>query len=612
MIFQRKKFFTLIILAIAIFMLFQSRLNAQTFTVTPQTVNVQQGETFNLTYLLEGDKMRNFQAPSFENFMLVSGPSRSTSVQIINGSMSQQSSVGYVLQATKEGKFTIPAGTITTKNGKTLRSKKVRINVSKSANFGKRQSRTSPQQPSQPSQRGATRNISPTSEASVWIGVVTDTTGVYQGQQITTIYRLYTNIDVTNYEILSPPSLTGFWVQDITPKHRQNPGTEIIDNVTYRTLDLKKYALFPQRSGTLPIDPMEVKVTTRYADPNGGRNMWGQPRYMSRAMNLKNENFDLSVFPLPEEGKPDDFSGAVGKFSLSATLNNPNVRENESIIYTLSVVGEGNIKLIELNDLEFPEVFEKFDPIVSEDIYPKQDKINGRKKFQYTLIPSKMGRQTIPMLEFSYFNPETKSYETARSRPITVNVSKGDGSNQIAKVLEEENKLYGLKTSTSLSKKGSYTFASWWYWPLLLLPLFAIPFFYNKTQKELAELSDVVSFKRKRANQVAILSLKKAEAFKQQGDKRNFYDEIIHALWNYLSDRFNIPSSQLSKEKIASELRFNEVSEPNVEKVLATITYCEMALFAPVADADNLEGTYKDTLDLISDIEEETSEMAKG
>ena len=287
------------------------------------------------------------------------------------------------------------------------------------------------------------------------------------------------------------------------------------------------------------------------------------------------------------------------------------MRENESIIYTLSIGGEGNIKLIELNDLEFPEVFEKFEPIVSEDIYPKQDKINGRKKFQYTLIPSKMGRHTIPMLEFSYFNPETKSYETARSRPISVNVSKGDGSNQIAKPVEEQNELYGLKTSTSLSRKGSYVFASWWFWPLLILPIFAIPFFYRKKQKELAELSDVVSFKRKRANQVAILSLKKAEAFKQKGDKRNFYDEIIHAVWNYLSDRFNIPSSQLSKEKIASELRFNEVSEPNVKKVLDTITYCEMALFAPVADADNLEGTYRDTLDLISDIEEETSEMAK-
>ena len=612
MIFHRNKFFTLIIFAIAILIAFQSRLNAQTFTVTPETVNVQQGETFNLTYLLEGASMRDFQAPSFENFLLVGGPNRSTSMQIINGSMSQSSNMGYVLQATKEGKFVIPSATITTKKGKTLRSKKINVNVSKNANFGQNQSRTAPPQQNSPAQRGSTQNVSPTSDASVWLGVVTDTTGIYQGQQVTVTYRLYTNIDVMNYEIISPPSLTGFWVQDITPTHRQTPNMEIINNISYRTLDLKKYALFPQRSGTLTIDQMEVKVSARYADPNGGRNIWGQLQYRSRNINLKNENFDLSVFPLPEEGKPDDFTGAVGNFTLSATLDNPNVRENESIVYTLSIGGEGNIKLIELNDLQFPDVFEKFDPIVSEDVYQKQDKINGRKKFEYTLIPSKMGQHTIPMLEFSYFNPETKRYEIARSRPITVNVSKGDGNNQIAKPIEEQNELYGLKTSTSLSRKGRYIFASWWYWLLLILPTFAIPFFYNKKQKELAELSDVVSFKRKRANQVAILSLKKAENFKQKGDKRNFYDEIIHALWNYLSDKFNIPSSQLSKEKIASELRFNEVSEPNVKKVLETITYCEMALFAPVADADNLEGTYRDTLDLISDIEEETSEMAKG
>jgi len=580
-----------------LFMLYTTTLFAQRFTVSPTSVTVSSNETFTLSYTLENASLSDFQAPNLDDFHIVGGPNQSQSMSIVNGQMSQSVSRSYILQPKKAGVFTIPPGIAITDKKKTLRSPKVKVKVSKGAT-------SSAQTPA----AGATSNNgqAPTanglpSGSQVWVGLVVDTTSLYQGQQLTAIYRLYTNVDISNYNISTPPAFTGFWVQDITPQYRQTPGTVTINDELYRTLDLKKYALFPQRTGALPLDVMKLEIVASI--PTGTRDVFGRMRKRNRSLDIVSRTDTLKVYPLPEKGKPENFSGAVGEIKVASLLSNPTVRANESVTYTVSLQGQGNIKLLDPPQINFPESFESFDPIIKDDIYPKNDIVSGRKQFEYTFIPTEAGRFEIPAVEYSFFDPKAEVYKRIISPAKKISVAPGDASLNKPKK-EEETDIRALKNGSSMHKGKWYFWASFVFFGLFLVPFIALPMAVNQHRKMQAMLSDVVGYKRKQANKVAYKRLSEAEKHMQANEKRAFYNAVIHAIWGYLSDRFNLPLGELSKDNIASVLQENKVPDTLVNKLIDTIKYCEMALFAPVADADNLQGTYKDTLSLIADVEE--------
>lgn len=584
-------------------------LQGQSFTVSPTSVNISTDESFTITYTLQNASLQDFQAPGLGDFHLMGGPNRSQSMQIINGSMSSSTSISYILRPKKAGTFTIASAIATSDKRKTYRAKKVTVQVSKGS--------------------VPTPNVAPStrpnsagggggqlgSEGRIWVGIITDTTNVYQGQQITATYRLYTNVDITNYSINSAPSLTGFWMEDITPQTRQTPNNVAIDDVMYRTLDLKKYALFPQRSGALDIDAMQLEVIARIPDPRGGQTFFG-PRYVSRTLDISSDTISVNVFPLPAAGKPVDFSGAVGKFRIGATLDNRNIKTNEAVQLTINVAGQGNIKLIEPPSLELPPSIETYDPVISEDVYTKMDRVNGRKTFEYTLIANEAGRHRIPEITFTYFDTDSNTYRIVQTPPYILNVAQGqqDPSTSTDDALQMGD-IYPILGSTKLHRKKQPTIniaKTVAFGTLFALPFFILPFVWRQHQKREAELSDTVSLKRKLANKVAAQRLLTAKNHMQKGDKRAFYDEIIHAIWGYLSDKLNMPLSELSKENIAQELDQYGVSEASIHKVTNTIAYCEMALYAPVADADNLQGAYDSAANLIADIEETIEEQSEN
>ncbi len=598
-----------------LFLMVTLNATAQTFTVKPTSLNVAEGEKFTVTWEIKGGPMDDFQAPDLSKFYIMSGPNESHSMQWVNGRTTNSHSVSYVLSPKKMGKYIIPAATVTSKR-KAIRSGKVTVKVGKGSAAAARKN----QKQAKPPRRTTPRNVPPTKQGQaqqqptkqttpdVWLGLVVDTTNVYQGQQLTAIYRLYTNVDVTNYQIENPPSFTGYWVQDITPQQRQTPGTEVIDSVIFRTLDLKKYALFPQRTGSLEIDPMDIKVDARIPRPGTSNSPWGQ-RYIAKKLDIKNKPLPINVFPLPEAGKPSSFTGAVGKFTISSSVSNPNIKANESIDYNVSITGSGNIKLIDLPPINFPKSFQTFDPVVSEDVYTKQDVVNGRKKFEYTIIPSEPGKHQLPSIAFSYFDIETGKYKTINSPAATINVAKGDGTFTDVSI-EDNADIYPLKSSLSLSRRSSSFLFSIPFWLLLLLPFGIFPYVYLKIKERQAVLSDVVGMKRNRAAEIARQRLTTAKTYMEANNKKPFYDEVIHVIWGYLGDKLNMPNSELSKENIAAMLTKNGVSDGNIEQLTKTITYCEMAVYAPVKDADNLQGTYDTTINLIANIEEEMDAFA--
>lgn len=583
---------------------FTTILKAQTFTVNPTKVNVKEGQNFQITYTLAGGNFDDVQGADLNNFYIISGPNRSQSFEFINGRTSRTSTLQYVLKPKKPGRFVIPPFTAVV-NKKAFRSESVTVNVAK----GSRNSATVPQRPPRPNARsnnktsglGIPSNTPNKNIRDIFLGIVVDTTGLYQGQQLTAIYRLYTAVDVTNYNITDAPEFTGFWVQDITPQGRKNPKDVVIDSMVYRTYDLKEYALFPQRTGTLELAAMKIDVTARIRR-NSNQSVF--QRYRNKQVKLTSDAVAVTVYPVPDEGKPIDFQGAVGQFNIRGNLNKRQVKMNEAVDMVITITGYGNIKLLNPPAVVFPETIDSFDPVIGEKVYNKNKMVGGNKSFTYTLIPNKKGRQEIPSITYSFFDPKTKKYKTLKTAKTAIMVTEGD---EVAseEFLEEETGLLPIKKNTHLYKKGKGFFVSPIFWSLFGLPFFLLPIFTIAYRKREQELGDVISQKRKLANQVAIQRLAVAEKHLQANDKRSFYDEVIHAIWGYLSDKLNLPVSALAKENIASVLTQRNAGEQTIKKLVDTIAYCEMALFAPVADADNLKGTYEDTITLLADLEEE-------
>jgi len=563
-------------------------LKAQTLKVSPQSVQVSEDQRFKIAYTLEGASLDDFQAPNLANFFVASGPNQQRSVQIINGKMSQSSSVQYVLVPKKQGVFTIPAATVTSK-GKAIRSGKVKVVVSKGSGKKKGQMQTA-------APTANTQDI----ESLIFLRIITDTLDAYQGQQVNAYYRLYTALDVTDYTITGTPQLTGFWVQDLTPQRLESGNIEMIDSVSYRTYDLKKYALFPQRSGALTISPMEVEIVVQI--PTGKRRSFF-PSYRREKRVVASDTLDINIYPFPEEGKPESFAGGVGDYQMSVTLDRKAIRQSESAQLSIVIAGEGNVKLLEAPTLSLKEGLETFEPEIKESTYNQSGRVKGRKTFVFDILANEQGRYDVGPIEFSYFNPETEEYKIIRSPKYKFVVMKGDGTD-ISEELDEDTGIHPIKMETTLHKMGGKTLTSIGFWILFLLPFLIFPIFLQWHRKREAILSDTVSLKRKLALQVASKRLTAADEWMKSNNKQGFYNEIVKTLWDYLSDKLNLQTTDLSKDNIRSLLEGRNVPTPIIDKLIETIRYCEMALFAPVADADNLQGTYEDTKGLIADLEE--------
>lgn len=587
-----------------------TKVAAQTFSVSPTQIEVGVGQTFQIRYLLENGSLNDFQTPTFSNFVVVGGPNKSQSMQFINGSVSSSLSISYILKAKTEGTFIIPPA-VATVNKKTLRTQKINITVSKSA---KKNTPTPQQKP------GGISNIPTPPPASapntainadnlddlVFLKLELDTTKVYQEQQVTAVYTLYTAVEISDYNITDLPPLTGFWVQDMTPQNLSTGGKRTtINNKEFVAYELKKYALFPQTTGNLQLQEMNLNVEVRIPEDDPNFNGFFFRPYKTLQLQLKSKPATIQVMPLPDADKPSNFSGIVGNYNLLVNINKNTVKQNESITLTATVSGAGDIKLIQPPTLQLPPELESFDPQVVEKIYIENDTIKGHKVFTYTIVPSTIGQYTVPALSFSYFNPKNKQYNTLQAQPFTIVVQQGNGGINTAKK-DKDNLLRELKDINNLKSTATKPFISTiWFWILWLLPVLGLPIAYKYQDKRKAKLADVVGTKRKQANKVAIQRLLKANALLKSNQQRDFYNEVIHAIWNYISQKLNVPLSELSKSNISQVLTNHNVSSTHINKLLQTITYCEMALFAPLSQQLSMQSVYQNATEVISNIEEE-------
>jgi hypothetical protein len=636
------------------------------FTAAASADKMGQQDQIQITYTIQNAQDLQTLTPVGleKEFTVVSGPFQSQGSQTYysNGKMTQTTSLSltYVVQPKRTGNISIPGAIAKDAQGHSYQSNAMTIEVVQgSVNAGRRQQQADPfgdddpfaairqmqqrraqayrQQQQQRAQQGGqqqpdAKQADVNIDKDIFIRVAVDKSKVHVGEQITTSYKLYARIPM-NVSISKLPSLNGFWTQDFDiPKNNIKPTEEIIDGKKYQVFLLKKSALFPQQTGNLELDAAEAEGVARIVQQVRQRNpfsgffdddpfaslMMGDPMfnddffntmaYKDVKVHLKSTPVKISVTPLPEDGKPTDFGGAVGNsFTMNGKLDKTDITTDDVLTYKLNISGSGNLKLFEAPAMSLPNGLSVFDPVITDTITGRTTTISGTKTITYTITPKTAGDYTIPAMSFSYFNPQTGKYTTLNTEPVRVHVKqgkliKGNDTRSIA-TLTDIHPIY-KKEPGDLAYNSKPVLYSVGYWSLYAVPLFAFIgiAFWKRREDELSK--DSVLLRNRRANKVALKRLAVANKLLQQNSRKPFYEEISKAIWLYLSDKLNIPLSELSRERAEEALYARKISPEMEKQINQVVNECETALYAPSGGLQQMNYTYQQAVDIISKLEE--------
>jgi hypothetical protein len=585
------------------------------------------GETFTVVYTLNAQGT-GFRGPSFQGFDMLSGPNTSTSSSIrsVNGSttMSITYTFTYLLQANREGSFEIPAAAVTA-NGKQITSNTLSIKVVKNSNTAGTQYQGSGNQGRQGTPQAG--NSGTVNANDVYVKAFASNSNPLQGQGIVITYKIFTKVPIAQINISKLSSFSGFWSQNLMKENdKLQQTTQVIDGEQYIVADIRKIALFPLKSGRLVIDPLELncvaqvrrQTKTKTGDPffdDFFNDSFFNSGVANVEKNLKSNPVVINVNPLPETGKPADFSGAVGSFSFQSEVDKTRLKANEAVTLKCTISGKGNIQLIDKLNVSFPPDFESYDPKITSNVQTSAAGISGNQVFEYLLIPRKPGKFAIKPISFSYYDLDKGRYVSISSPEFALEVDKGTGESGAVMTYsganKEEIKYIGSDIrhirdgQPDLRPAGSMFFNSTAFWLLLGLPFLFFLLFLFLWRKFAARRSDVVLMKNLKATKIARKRLQKAEAFQKSGQQDNFYVAISQALWGYLSDKFSIPMAELSIDSVHEALLRKNVNEEIISQFIETLNNTEFSRFAPGEKNVNMERIYNEALEIIAKMERE-------
>jgi len=457
-------------------------------------------------------------------------------------------------------------------------------------------------------------------DKNLFVRAIVSKSSVFEGEALTVTFKIYTNIDVNSYSVSKAPAFNGFWNQDIEIPNPPPTSVEVIDGVRYTTAVIKKAVLFPQQSGVLTIDPMELECIARIrvrnqrmADPFG---MFNDP-FFSDAFggvqqvkcNAKSISVKVNVKELPGTA-PSTYSGAVGSLTFDASLDKTVTKENEPVNLKFKISGNGNLKLATAPDVSFPEDLETYDPKIGENYKASDAGVNGSKTIEYLIIPRHEGDYEIPAVTFTYFDLVKQQYVSKTAGPFKVKVGKGNGSSTASSSGSKNDvQLLGrdiryLKTDKQLfPSDGGRFYGSWLFYVLSLLPFIAAAGgIYFKRQTAFNEANSIL-VRSKKATSFAQKRLAGAGKLISENKHGLAFEEISKALWGYASDKLTIPVSELSKENIAEQLRSKNVNDQSIERFTNCISTCEMAQYGGLDVTAQSNKLYQDAIQIITDIE---------
>jgi hypothetical protein len=568
------------------------------FTASASKTTVGTGEMFQVTFTLNGGG-GNFSPPDFRGFQETGQSSQSVTDD--NGS---SSSIIYDLVPVKEGDFTIGPATLVA-NGHRYATSPIKIKVVKG-----RPVQQAPQAQGVPDETVSSNGKVDLSK-SIFIKAIVDKSNVYQGQQIILNYRLYTKVNIVEMAADKAPDLNGFWGEDI--KQKQQVREEIYKGQRYKVLDLKQTILYPERAGNLTIDPLEMTFVVEVPDQSNDMmaQFFGAAKQVKYP--VKSAPVVIHVRPLPEAGKPDSFTGAVGDFSMEALVDKTELKANDALNYKVKVSGYGNIKLLKNLATNFPPDFEKYDPKINDSVTENENGVSGYRIYNYLLIPRHQGDYTIDPLKFSYFNAATNRYVTITSKGFHIKVDKGTSERNVTsfsgadkqdiKVLDKDIRYIKI-ADNSIGSGGGAFFGSFLYYLLLLIgPILCYAaFVYRNWMRK--NNSDVVKVKSRQAGKVAARHLANAQKQLIANNTQGFYEDISKGIYGYLSDKLNIQYASLDKETIVEALKARSVSDQLTARLVETLDLCEMARYAPVTHISQKD-VFEKAKGIINDIENE-------
>ena len=572
------------------------------------------GTQFQLTYVLNVLNGKELRVPSSvsENFDVLMGPSASTSrsMQIVNGRSSSTSTTTYtfILAAKNEGTFDVEPATIKIGNSE-YKSNALSIKVLPPDQAAQAQSGGGQQQ------RGAGGSTQSTgiSGDNIFMRMIVSNRSVYEQEGFLVTFKLYTAYDISGVNNVKFPEFEGFLAQDVELKDKQWE-LENYNGRNYRTAIMKQTVLYPQRSGKMNIGSGRVEAVVRVRNQSGGRGFFDDffDTYQNVSRELISSPATIDVKPLPS-GKPSSFSGAVGNYSINSEINRTELSANEAVTVKITIKGNGNIKLLRNPDIKFPNDFEVYDPKVDNNIRVTSAGASGTKTIEYMAIPRFAGEFEIPAVNFSYFDTQSGSYKTLSTASYKLNVERGEGGSDAPVMSNYTNResVRFLGKDIRYIKIGNVHFASnkeiffgsfLYVMAYLMIAVLFIVFFIIY-RKQVKENSNIALVRTKKANKTAVKRLKQAEKLLKENKEEAFYEEVLRALWGYLSDKLSMPQSELTKENVATEFAKYGVDEVLSSEFLEIINTCEFARYAPNKTSGAMDKLFNETIDAIGKME---------
>ena len=532
----------------------------------------------------------NFSPPNFTNFRIVGGPSQSVSQSWVNGKVSFSQSYTYIIEPLRKGAFNLPSASIQYK-GKVLKTEPLKVVVLDAVAV--------PKDPNDPNYI-AQQNIHLVAEIS--------DSRPFVGEGVYVEYKLYVspNISVNDYAVTENPQYNGFWNQKIkTNGIPVKNGT--YNGEPYRYVVLEKALLIPTKSGKLTIDPMKMDIVIGV--PTGRGDFFGNPITKNVRRNFYSSKKTLTVKPLPTQGKPLDFTGAVGEYEFSVSLDKGALKANETSKIKVAVSGEGNLKLFELPKIITPSELEIYEPEREEKVNVFPFGIRGKITDEYTVVPQYKGKYKIPNTSFSYFNPKEKKYKTITTEDLFVTVLEGKelvtNTDDLVKkevVVGGKNFRY-IQTSTNfIALQQKDFFKSNLFYLLVILPLILIPVLIFIARKNRERSNDRVGNRLRKADKLAKKYLSKAK--KELGKKEAFYEALALALHNYLKAKLQVETVDISQDKITALLERKKIDSETITSFIAVLNSCDFARYAPSTNVE-MNAEYEKAKTIITQIDKQ-------
>ncbi len=572
----------------------------------PKSVEV--GSKFQIEYTIEASDVSAFEMGRIPaGVEVLYGPSHSemSNYQFVNGHMSGSTtvSISYIVMATRGGNITFPPAHIVA-NGRRISTESLHVHVTGGTPA---QQTTQPKEPSR-----SERTVGNPGKSDLFILVCASKTHVHEQEPVMLTYKVYTTANLTQLNG-AMPDLKGFHTQEVKLPQQKTFHTETLKGRTYNTVTWSQYVMYPQMTGKLTVPPITfrgvVMEENRNEDPVEAFLSGGGYKEVRRDVTAP--GITIQVDPLP--AKPKNFSGGVGHFNISAQLAKSDVRAGDPINLRVVISGTGNLKLIKEPAVQLPQDFDKYDTKITDKTKLSETGVEGNMVYDYLFVARKEGDYTLPAIKFTYYDTGSNGYKTITTQPFTIHVAKGNGTADMSSFDDAKNKdIRPLKTgNAAVHPVDDFFFGSAVYWIIIVLLLVFFGLLLYNFRKMALQRADIVGSRRNNANKVATKRLRRADELMLKGNNNEFYDEVMRALWGYVSDKLNIAVVHLNIDNISEKLSTLGVDDDTIGRFTSALHECEFERYAPGDAKGNMNRTMESAMTAIMRIED-ALEMKKN